>query len=89
MNICKFTDFEIVSLSGVIALGGDFIWLTHDLIVNGVSITYLIIAIGLGMGIVGTLYALRRHYKTVVSQRKAKTCLTPKGNKCYDYWIDH
>ena len=87
MNILKFNDFEIVSLAGVTALVGDLIWLCHDLIVNGFSITYLVVAIGLLIGIIGTFLALHRHYHRNVKTRPHKA--SKQGDADREYWLNH
>lgn len=60
------SNFEIVCIVSTIALIGDMVWLTHDILVNGMSLWYAIVGSGLITGIIGTITVLIRHYRTSV-----------------------
>lgn len=55
------TNFELIALAGVISLSADFIWVCHDVLVNGMSISYGLIAFGLITGIILTSIVWFRH----------------------------
>lgn len=56
------TNFEIACEAGIIALAADLIWLTHDIIANGLSVTYVVVGTGLFVGLVLTTFAAVRHH---------------------------
>lgn len=57
------TNFEIACEAGILALIADILWLTHDIVDNGMSIWYGFIFIGLVSGLWLTIFALVRHHK--------------------------
>lgn len=46
----------------VLITGADLTWLLHDVIANGISITYGIIGGLLVIGLIGTMYVLYKHH---------------------------
>lgn len=56
------TDFELVCQASIVALVADLGWVFHDVLQNGMSLSYGFIGTGLVIGIVGTAWVLIRHH---------------------------
>lgn len=72
MKIHKFTNFEIASLGGIISLISDLFWLIRDTWINGFSGSYLLIGIGLVLGIIFVGQAWYKHYTKNIKHRSHK-----------------
>ena len=57
------THFEMACEFAVLITSADLIWLLHDVIANGLSITYIIVGSALLIGLLGTAYVLYKHHK--------------------------
>ncbi len=68
---------EVIIIASVIALVSDFCWVCHDVIDNGMSISYAFIGGGLFLATVMTAYALRKHHHDAV-ENGIKTLLSEK-----------
>lgn len=63
------TSFEVAAGAGIFALVSDEFWLLHDILTNGLSIWYILVGIGLLVGIIVTGYAWYHHHKHVIKKR--------------------
>lgn len=57
------THFEIACEFGALICLTDLFWLSHDIMTNGLNIHYIIVGIGLSIGLIGTLWVLIKHHK--------------------------
>jgi len=57
---------ELSLAASVTALVADVCWLAHDVITNGMSVTYAAVGTGLVIGLSVTVYAMIRHHKDSV-----------------------
>lgn len=73
------TNFEIACEAGILALVADLVWLTHDVISNGISIWYILIFLGLSLGLGLTIFALLRHHNyythRLLYNKRKRTCI--------------
>jgi len=60
------TNFELSCIFGLIITVADFMWLCHDILTNGFSITYSIIGSFLVIGILGIIFIIYRHNSHLV-----------------------
>lgn len=60
------TNFELSCLFGLIITLADFVWLCHDILVNGISVTYCIIGSSLLIGALGIIFIIYRHNSHLV-----------------------
>lgn len=84
---------ELTIIGGLIALVADCAWMAHDIYENGMSLWYLVVAIGLVTGTGITAIALHKHhqhnYKTIAKNllasklkiQKAKMAAKKARNK--------
>ena len=70
------TNFEIACEAAILALVADLVWLSHDIMANGLSLWYIIVFIGLFTGTGLTVFALVRHHKYYTTKK-----LAPKKNR--------
>lgn len=71
------TNFELSCLFGLLITLGDFVWLCHDVMQNGISGTYIFVGSMLLIGLIGILYIIYRHNIALV-RRLNKKLLTNK-----------
>lgn len=64
--------FELACIFGAWICATDLLWLLHDIAVNGISITYCIILIGLITGLVGTVICLIHHHQEAFTAYRKK-----------------
>lgn len=57
--------FEIACIMSLVVIAADMTWLLHDILINGLSITYTIIGTGMLIGFIGTLYVTIAHNRSV------------------------
>lgn len=57
------SNFELACEWGILTVIGDIVWLTHDILANGMSLWYAFIGMTFILGIVGLVYVLYRHHK--------------------------
>lgn len=67
---------EISLIAGCVALFSDLVWLSHDILVNGLSIIYTLVGLGLFSGLILTGVALYHHHWSNV-----KCATTPTEEK--------
>ena len=88
------SDFELAAGGGIIALIADVCWLIHDILMNGFTIYYTLVGIGLVIGILITGSAWIRHikrkkqmfkdlYKNLGDANKSQ------GDANLHNWLDH
>lgn len=58
---------ELSLCAGVTAIVADLVWLTHDILSNGLSAVYSAVATGLLLGLIITAIALWNYHKTLVT----------------------
>lgn len=69
-NLMKFpkilqTDIGMGTIASIFILAADSVWLTHDILVNGFSFTYLFIFIMFNIGYGLLSYSLFIHHKHI------------------------
>lgn len=63
MHIKAFkTNFELAVIFGIIIIIADMIWLAKDVTANGLSFTYVVIAVLMVISFIGTVLVLLRHH---------------------------
>jgi hypothetical protein len=55
--------FDYSVVAGILITLGDMLWLSHDIVLNGFSFTYLTIGIIFLVGNLGLYLSLRKHHK--------------------------
>ena len=66
------TNFEMACEFSAITVAADLIWVAHDILINGLAISYVVIAVLLLIGLIGTIYVLYRHHKAYVHRLSRK-----------------
>lgn len=56
-------NFELACIFGIWICTTDLVWLTHDILSNGLSVWYVVVGFGLIVGNLGTLFVLVRHHQ--------------------------
>ena len=56
------TNFEMACEFGILITAADVVWLLHDILTNGVSLSYILIGILLLIGLIGLVYVIYRHH---------------------------
>lgn len=55
--------FDYAVVASILITLGDIVWLTHDIVLNGFSYTYLMIGIIFTLGNIGLYLSLKKHHK--------------------------
>lgn len=66
------TNFELSCIFGLVITLGDFVWLIHDVIDNGISTTYCVVGMLLIVGMLGLVYIIYRHNISLVRRLNRK-----------------
>ncbi len=64
-------DFDYATYSSILLGIGDVLWLTHDIMRNGMNGDYMVIGTIFLLGNLGLVIGLRKHHKVV---RRVKKC---------------
>lgn len=64
--------FELACEFGILVILTDLGWLSHDILSNGLSLSYVLIGLGLITGLVGTSYVLYRHHRVYTHRYGAR-----------------
>ena len=57
------THFEIACEFGILICLTDMFWLIHDIVYNGFEVWYMLVGMGLTIGLLGTVWVCWKHHK--------------------------
>jgi len=66
------TNFELACQLSMIVIAADMIWLIHDVLANGLSVTYSVIFTLMVIGFIGTGYVIHRHHVDYTNKLKKR-----------------